>query len=60
MPFLSKKHRKFMFLKHPKTAKKWMKKYGSKIQPKKEEVKTESISDFLKKQKPKKVSAERG
>lgn len=31
MPFRSKKQRKFMFAKKPKIAKRWAKKYGSKI-----------------------------
>ncbi len=35
MPFRSVKQRKYMFAKHPEIAKKWVKKYGSKIVPKK-------------------------
>lgn len=31
MPFKSVKQRKFMFAKHPEIAKKWVKKYGTKI-----------------------------
>jgi hypothetical protein len=31
MPFKSEKQRKFMWAKHPKIAKKWTAKYGSKI-----------------------------
>ncbi len=31
MPFHSVKQRKYMFMKHPEIAKKWVKKYGSKI-----------------------------
>lgn len=35
MPFRSAKQRKLMFAKHPKIAKRWAKKYGTKPQPKK-------------------------
>ncbi len=35
MPFKSKKQRKFMWAKKPELAKKWTKKYGSKIVSKK-------------------------
>lgn len=31
MPFKSAKQRSYMFAKHPKIAKKWVEKYGSKI-----------------------------
>jgi len=31
MPFKSVKQRKYMFAKHPKIAKKWAKKYGTKV-----------------------------
>ena len=31
MPFKSEKQRKFMYSKHPEIAKRWTKKYGSKI-----------------------------
>jgi hypothetical protein len=31
MPFKSTAQRKFMFAKHPAIAKRWVKKYGSKI-----------------------------
>jgi hypothetical protein len=31
MPFKSVKQRKYMFAKHPAIAKKWVKKYGSKV-----------------------------
>lgn len=31
MPFKSVKQRKYLFAKHPKLAKKWAKKYGTKI-----------------------------
>lgn len=31
MPFKSVKQRKFMWAKHPEIAKRWTKKYGSKI-----------------------------
>jgi len=39
MPFRSVKQRKFMFAKHPSIAKKWIKKYGSKIRRKKKKRK---------------------
>lgn len=35
MPFRSGKQRRFMFAKHPKIAKRWAKKYGSKVRRKK-------------------------
>jgi len=35
MPFKSAKQRKFLFAKHPKIAKRWAKKYGTKIAKKK-------------------------
>ena len=35
MPFKSVKQRKYMYAKHPEIAKKWTKKYGSKIRKKK-------------------------
>jgi hypothetical protein len=35
MPFRSAKQRAFMYAKHPKLAKKWAKKYGNKVRPKK-------------------------
>lgn len=35
MPFRSRKQRAFMFIHHPKIAKRWAKKYGTKIRPKK-------------------------
>lgn len=31
MPFKSVKQRRYMFAKHPEIAKRWVKKYGSKI-----------------------------
>jgi hypothetical protein len=31
MPFRSKKQRAFMFAKHPRIARRWVKKYGKKI-----------------------------
>lgn len=34
MPFRSPKQRRFMFAKHPKIAKRWAKKYGTKARPK--------------------------
>ena len=34
MPFKSEKQRKYMFAKLPKIAKKWAKKYGTKIKKK--------------------------
>lgn len=34
-PFKSKAQRKYMWAKHPEVAKKWVKKYGSKVRPKK-------------------------
>jgi len=33
-PFRSKKQRAYLYAKHPKIAKRWAKKYGSKIKPK--------------------------
>jgi hypothetical protein len=35
MPFRSKKQRAYLFAKHPAVAKKWAKKYGTKIVKKK-------------------------
>ena len=35
MPFRSVKQRKFLFANHPKIAKKWAAKYGTRIRPKK-------------------------
>ena len=43
MPFKSEKQRRFMYMKHPEIAKKWSKKYGSKIQPKKKAKKKERL-----------------
>jgi hypothetical protein len=40
MPFRSVKQRKFMFANHPKIAKRWAKKYGTKPRPKKGGKKT--------------------
>ena len=34
-PFRSAKQRAYLWAKHPKLARKWTKKYGSKIRPKK-------------------------
>ena len=34
MPFRSARQRRFMFAKHPKIAKRWAKKYGTKPRPK--------------------------
>jgi len=34
MPYKSEKQRKFLHAKHPEIAKRWDKKYGSKIKPK--------------------------
>lgn len=31
MPFKSEKQKRFLFAKHPKIAKRWAKKYGTKI-----------------------------
>ena len=39
MPFRSEKQRKYLFAKEPAIAKKWTKKYGSKIKPKKRKKK---------------------
>ena len=39
MPFRSEKQRKYLFAKTPAIAKKWTKKYGSKIKPKKRKKK---------------------
>lgn len=36
MPFKSEKQRRYMYAKHPSIAKKWAKKYGNKIQKKKD------------------------
>ena len=38
MPFRSEKQRKFMHINKPKIAKKWSKKYGSKIAKKKKKT----------------------
>tara|TARA_R100000742_G_C4164944_1_gene5200 strand:- start:42 stop:158 length:117 start_codon:yes stop_codon:yes gene_type:complete len=38
MPFRSEKQRKFMHINKPKIAKKWSKKYGSKIVKKKKKT----------------------
>lgn len=35
MPFRSKKQRAYMYAKHPGIARRWAKKYGNKIRPKK-------------------------
>lgn len=35
MPFRSNKQRRFMFAKHPRIARRWAKRYGTKPQPKK-------------------------
>jgi len=35
MPFKSVKQRKFMYAKHPTIAKRWAKKYGTKVRRKK-------------------------
>lgn len=35
MPFRSAKQRKYMFANHPRIAKRWAKKYGTKPRPKK-------------------------
>jgi hypothetical protein len=34
MPFKSTKQRRYMYAKHPKIAKRWAKKYGSKVRKK--------------------------
>jgi len=34
MPFESYRQQRYMFMKHPKIAKKWAKKYGTKKKPK--------------------------
>lgn len=34
MPFRSKRQMRYMFAKHPKIAKRWAKKYGTKVRPK--------------------------
>jgi len=39
MPFRSSKQRRYMYAKHPKLAKKWAKKYGTKIVKKKKRKK---------------------
>ena len=39
MPCSSEKQRKYLFAKEPAIAKKWTKKYGSKIKPKKRKKK---------------------
>lgn len=35
MPFRSSKQRRFMYARHPGIARRWTKKYGAKIRPKK-------------------------
>lgn len=35
MPFKSAKQRRYLFAKHPKIARKWAKKYGTKVRGKK-------------------------
>lgn len=35
MPFRSEKQKRFMYAKHPSIARRWSKKYGSKIKKKK-------------------------
>lgn len=35
MPFTSEKQRRYLYAKQPAVAKRWTKKYGSKIRPKK-------------------------
>lgn len=35
MPFRSEQQRRYMWARHPEVARRWTKKYGSKIQPKK-------------------------
>lgn len=35
MPFRSAKQRRYLYAKHPKLAKRWAKKYGTKVRPKK-------------------------
>ena len=35
MPFQSAKQRRFMFAKHPEIAKRWAKKYGTKVKARK-------------------------
>ena len=42
LPFKSEKQRKYLFAKEPAIAKKWTKKYGSKIKPKKRKKKLTS------------------
>ena len=39
MPFKSEKQRRFLYKNEPAVAKKWTKKYGSKIKPKKRKKK---------------------
>jgi len=39
MPFRSEKQRRFLWLKHPDIARRWSKKYGSKVVPKKKKKK---------------------
>jgi len=39
MPFRSIKQRKYMWAKHPKLARKWTKKYGSKVVKKRKKKK---------------------
>ena len=38
MPYRSDKQRKYMHAKHPEIAKKWDKKYGGKLTPKKKKA----------------------
>jgi hypothetical protein len=48
MPFRSQKQRRYLWLKHPDIARKWNKKYGSKIVPsgKKKKKKTKKWNPF--------------
>lgn len=39
MPFRSEKQRRFMYAQHPEIAKRWTKKYGSKVVPSKKSYK---------------------
>jgi len=36
MPFKSKRQMRYLFANHPRMARRWMKKYGTKIRPKKD------------------------
>lgn len=38
MPFRSVKQRRYMFAKHPKLARRWVKKYGAKVRRKKKKT----------------------